>query len=158
MSRLVSTVMTHDPIVAYPETAISTVVQLLAEKHIGSLPVVNDAGHLIGIVSETDLMWQEMGATPPAYIMLLDSVIYLQDPSKYERSLHKALGQTVLDVMTKNPVTITADQTLPIAARLMNDRRVQSLPVLDDDHQLIGILTRGDIIRVMAAEMQATAV
>ena len=158
MNRLVNMVMTHDPIVAYPETSITTVVQLLADKHISSLPVVNDAGHVIGIVTESDLMWQEMGATPPAYIMLLDSVIYLQDPGKYERSLHKALGQTVLDVMTKNPVTITADQTLPVAARLMNDRKVQSLPVLDDDHQLIGILTRGDIIRVMAAEMQALPV
>jgi CBS domain-containing protein len=158
MNRLVNSVMTHDPIVAYPETSITTVVQLLAEKHISSLPVVNDAGHLIGIVSESDLMWQEMGATPPAYIMLLDSVIYLQNPAKYERSLHKALGQTVLDVMSRDPVTITADQTLPVAARLMNDRQVQSLPVLDDDHQLIGILTRGDILRVMAAEMQALPV
>jgi CBS domain-containing protein len=155
MNRLVQTVMTHDPIVAYADTAIVTVVQLLAEKHISSLPVVSDTGHLIGIVSETDLMWQETGVTPPAYVMLLDSVIYLQNPAKYERSLHKALGQTVLDVMTKNPVTITADQPLPVAARLMSDRQVQSLPVLDDDHQLVGILTRGDIIRVMAAEMQA---
>jgi CBS domain-containing protein len=154
MTRLIQTVMTHDPIVAYADTPIATVVQLLAEKHISSLPVVSDTGHLIGMVSETDLMWQETGVTPPAYVMLLDSVIYLQNPAKYERSLHKALGQTVLDVMTKNPVTITADQPLPVAARLMSDRQVQSLPVLDDDHQLVGILTRGDIIRVMAAEMQ----
>jgi CBS domain-containing protein len=154
MNKLVNDVMTHDPIVVHPETAISEVIQILAEKHISGLPVVNDQGSLVGIVSESDLMWQETGVTPPAYIMLLDSVIYLQDPTKYERSLHKALGQTVLDVMTKNPTTITADQPLPVAARHMNELKVHSLPVLNDAHQLIGILTRGDIIRAMAAEMQ----
>ncbi|MBE9030856.1 CBS domain-containing protein [filamentous cyanobacterium LEGE 11480] len=146
--------MAHNPIVAHPEMPIAEVVQILADRHISGLPVVNQQGHLVGIVSETDLMWQETGVTPPAYIMLLDSVIYLQDPKKYQKSLHKALGQTVQDVMTPQPVTITADQPLAVAARMMNDRKVHSLPVLDDDHQLIGILTRGDIIRAMAAEMQ----
>ncbi len=154
MNKLVSEVMTRDPIVVHLETAISEVVKTLAEKHISSLPVVDAQGQLIGIVSESDLMWQETGVTPPAYIMLLDSVIYLQDPTKYERSLHKALGQTVADVMTQKPVTIAATERLPVAARRMNELKVHSLPVLDNDDHLIGILTRGDIIRAMAESMQ----
>lgn len=157
MNKLVHEVMTRDPIVVHPETPITDVIQTLATKHISGLPVVNAQERLVGIVSESDLMWQETGVTPPAYIMLLDSVIYLQDPAKYQRSLHKALGQTVLDVMTKDPVTVTADQPLPVAARMMNERKVHSLPVLDDDHHLIGILTRGDVIRMMAAQMQPDA-
>jgi CBS domain-containing protein len=154
MNRTVGEVMTRNPIVTQPETSLADVIRVLAQHHISGLPVVNPEGKLLGIVSETDLMWQETGVTPPAYVMLLDSVIYLQNRARYERALHKALGQTVADLMTAHPVTITADQSLATAARLMSDRQVHRLPVLDDDHQLIGILTRGDIIRAMAAELQ----
>jgi CBS domain-containing protein len=83
--------------------------------------------------------------------MFLDSVIYLKNPATYERDLHKALGQTVGEVMSKNPITISPDKTLREAATIMHDRSVHRLPVLDRTDQVIGILTRGDIIRAMAA-------
>ena len=123
----------------------------MAEKRISGLPVVDDAGNLLGIISETDLMWRETDVTPPAYIMILDSVIYLQNPATYERDLHKALGQTVGEVMSKNPITISPDKSLKEAAKMMHDRKIHRLPVLSKDNQVIGILTRGDIIRAMAA-------
>ncbi|NJS15975.1 MAG: CBS domain-containing protein [Nostocaceae cyanobacterium CSU_2_110] len=124
---------------------------MLAEKRISGLPVVDDAGQLIGIISETDLMWQQAGVTPPAYIMILDSVIYLKNPVDYERELHKALGQIVGEVMSKKPITISADKPLREAAKLMRDRKIHQLPVLDDSGQLVGILALNDIIREMAA-------
>ena len=92
MSNTVADVMSRDPIVVKSETPLKEAVQILAERHISGLPVVDDAGKLVGIISETDLMWQETGVTPPAYIMFLDSVIYLQNPGNYERDLHKVLG------------------------------------------------------------------
>jgi CBS domain-containing protein len=115
--------------------------------------VVDENGKLVGVLSETDLMWQETGATPPAYIMFLDSVIYLQNPGTYERELHKALGQTVGEVMTSDAITIAPDKFLREAAALMHERNVRRLPVIDQSEQVIGILTRGDIVRAMAAEM-----
>ncbi|NWF59624.1 MAG: CBS domain-containing protein [Fischerella sp.] len=143
--------MSRDPIVVRPETPLKEAIQTLAERRISGLPVVDNAGKLVGIISETDLMWQETGVTPPAYIMFLDSVIYLKNPATYERDLHKALGQTVGEVMSKNPITISPDKPLREAAKIMNDRNVHRLPVLDSEGQVIGILTRGDIIRAMAA-------
>ncbi|BAZ53135.1 CBS domain-containing protein [Nostoc ellipsosporum NOK] len=151
MPKTVADVMTHNPIVVRPETPLQEAVQIIAERRISGLPVVDDAEKLVGIISETDLMWQETGVTPPAYIMFLDSVIYLQNPATYERDLHKALGQTVGEVMSKNPITISPDKTVKEAAKLMHDRNVHRLPVLDSAGQVIGILTRGDIIRAMAA-------
>ncbi|HLP90015.1 MAG TPA: CBS domain-containing protein [Nostocaceae cyanobacterium] len=152
MAKTVADVMTQNPIVVAPETALKEAIQTLAEKRISGLPVVNNDGDLVGILSETDLMWQETGVTPPAYIMFLDSVIYLKNPAAYDRDLHKALGQTVGEVMSKNPVTITPNKPLPQAAKLMSDRNIHRLPVLDPQGQVIGILTRGDIIRSMASE------
>ncbi|MBD2506740.1 CBS domain-containing protein [Nostoc sp. ATCC 53789] len=154
MPKTVADVMSRDPIVVRAETPLKEAIQILAERHISGLPVVDDVGKLVGIISETDLMWQETGVTPPAYIMFLDSVIYLKNPATYERDLHKALGQTVGEVMSKNPITISPDKTLKEAATIMHDRSVHRLPVLDGTDQVIGILTRGDIIRAMAASQE----
>lgn len=151
MPKTVADVMSRDPIVVQAQTPLKEAIQILAERHISGLPVVDEGGKLAGIISETDLMWQETGVTPPAYIMFLDSVIYLKNPATYERDLHKALGQTVGEVMSTNPITISPEKTLKEAATLMHDRSVHRLPVLDSAGQVIGILTRGDIIRAMAA-------
>lgn len=151
MPKTIAEVMTPNPVVVRPDTPLREAIQILAERHISGMPVVDDAGVVVGILSETDLMWQEAGITPPAYIMLLDSVIYLENPLQHERDLHKALGQTVGEVMSHHPVTIEATQFLTEAARLMHDRKIRRLPVLDQNSQVVGILTRGDIIREMAA-------
>ena len=84
--------------------------------------------------------------------MLLDSVIYLENPARYDRDLHKALGQTVGEVMSRDLITIDPDKSVREAAQLMHDRSVHRLPVVDTDHHVVGILTRGDIVRTMAAE------
>lgn len=151
MPKTVADVMSHNPIVVRPETPLNEAIQILAEKRISGLPVVNDAGELVGIVSETDLMWQETGVTPPAYVMFLDSVIFLKNPASYERDLHKALGQTVGEVMSRDPVTVSPEKLLKDAAQLMHDRSIHRLPVVDTKGQVIGIVTRGDIVRAMAA-------
>jgi CBS domain-containing protein len=152
MTKTVADVMTRDPITATRETPLTDVIKILAERRISSLPVV-EGGKLVGIISETDLMWRESGVTPPPYIMLLDSVIYLENPARYEREIHKALGQTVGEVMSdRHVITIAPDKPLREAAQIMHERTVNSLPVVDSTGQVIGILTRGDIVRAMAAE------
>lgn len=153
MPKTVADVMSRDPIVVRPETPLKEAIQILAERHISGLPVVEQTGKLVGVISETDLMWQEKGVTPPAYIMFLDSVIYLQNPATFERDLHKSLGQTVGEVMTQDAITITEEKPLREAAALMHERNVRRLPVIDKNAQVIGILTRGDIVRAMASEV-----
>lgn len=143
--------MSREPIVVRPETSLKEAIQILAQHRISGLPVVDEAGKLVGIISESDLMWQETGVTPPAYIMILDSVIYLENPGHYERDLHKALGQTVGEVMSSNPITISPEKSLREAAQIMHEKNIRRLPAIDNDGKVIGILTRGDIIREMAA-------
>ena len=150
MPKTIADAMSRDPVVVRIETPLNEAIQILAERRISGLPVVDDAGQLVGIISETDLMWRETGVTPPAYIMFLDSVIYLQNPAKHERELHKALGQTVGEVMSSDPISISPDKPLKEAAQIMHEKEVRRLPVVDAG-QVIGILTRGDIVRAMAA-------
>jgi CBS domain-containing protein len=152
MTKTVADVMTLNPVTVNPQTSLKEAIKLLAEKKISGLPVVDEAGKLIGIISETDLMWQETGVDTPPYIILLDSVIYLQNPARYEKEIHKVLGQTVSEVMSDKPITIESNRLVKDAAHIMHEKQVRRLPVLDEQQQLVGIITRGDIIRMMAAE------
>jgi len=155
MAKTVADVMTHDPIVVQPQTPIKEAIKILAEQRISGLPVVDDAGKLVGVISETDLLWQETGVEPPVYIMFLDSVIYLENPARHDQELHKALGQTVGEVMSNDAVTVKPDQALRKAAKLMQEKSIRRLAVTDDAGKVIGILTPGDIVRAMAAELES---
>lgn len=155
MSTTVADIMSRDLVVVHPETPLNDAIKTLAERRISGLPVVDQDNKLVGVISETDLMWRESGVTPPAHFMILDSVIYLENPAKYERDLHKALGQTVGEVMTKKDiVTVKPDNPIRHAAQLMNERKVHRLIVVDESHSVIGVLTRGDVIRFMAANQE----
>jgi len=153
MPKTVADLMTREPLTARPEMSLKEVIKILADRRISGLPVVDQHDFLIGIISETDLMWRETGVTPPAYIMVLDSVIYLENPSRYEQELHKALGQTVGEVMSRDPVSIAPEKSVQEAAKLLHDRNIHRLPVLDTTGKVIGILTRGDIVRAMVADL-----
>ena len=154
MAKTVADVMSRDPITVKPQTPIKEAIKILAEQRISGLPVVDDAGKLVGVISETDLLWQETGVEPPVYIMFLDSVIYLENPARHDQELHKALGQTVGEVMSNDRVTVKADQPLRKAAKLMQEKSIRRLAVTDQEGQVIGILTPGDIVRAMAAEFK----
>ncbi|ACK73283.1 CBS domain containing protein [Gloeothece citriformis PCC 7424] len=152
MTKTVKDVMTPNPYTVTPQTPLQEAIKLMAEKHISGLPVVNDQGLLVGVISETDLMWQETGVETPPYIMILDSVIYLQNPARYDKEIHKALGQTVGEVMSDKPITVKPDQPLREAAQLMHDKKIRRLPVIESAQgKVIGIITSGDIIRAMAS-------
>ena len=152
MSKTVAEIMTTDPITVSPKTSLQEAIQILAEQKISGLPVVDDDGQLVGIISETDLTWQATGVEAPPYVMFLDSVIYLQNPAKHNQEVHKALGQNVGDAMSERPTTIKGDRLVREAARIMHEKKVRRLPVVNDRSQLIGIITQGDVIRMMAAE------
>lgn len=151
MSQTVASWMTADVLTVTPDTPIMEAIQLLIDRKIGGLPVVNDAGKLVGMISDSDLMWREQGIEHPPYMMFLGGVIYFQNPATYDRDLHKALGQTVGEVMTPHTVSVTADTILPVAARIMHDKKIHRLPVVDAGCHPIGIITQSDVVRSLAA-------
>jgi CBS domain-containing protein len=150
MAQTVANWMNRELLTVTPSTPISEAVKLLVDRHIGGLPVIDDAGKLVGIISESDLMWREQGVEQPPYMLFLGGIIYFQNPLTYDRDLHKALGQTVGEVMTPHAISITADTTLPEAARIMHDKKLHRLPVVDEHQHPIGIITEGDIVRAIA--------
>ena len=147
----VSEVMTRPVLSVQPETPLQQVVQLMSEHHVSGLAVVDAAGVLVGELNEQDLMVRESGFDAGPYVLLLDSVIYLRNPLQWDKQVHQVLGSSVGEVMGSHPHTCSADTTLPAAARQLHDRSTQRLFVLDDARKPTGVLTRGDVVRALAA-------
>ncbi len=131
---IVANWMTAPVISLRPEDSIATAVSLMKQKRIRRIPIVNDSGELVGIVSDRDLK-----EVSPSRASTLD--IW---------ELHYVLDRLKLsDVMTKKPWTVKPETPIEKAAQLMMQKRVEGLPVLDDDRKLVGIVTEGDVFRAL---------
>jgi CBS domain-containing protein len=120
----------------YPDTTVGDAYNTMMEKRIRRLPVVDtaDPDHLLGIVTLGDL--REARPSPAASL------------SVYE--LNYLLAKlTVGQVMTHNPFTVTPDTPIQQTARIMLERKVSGLPVLDEQEHMIGIITESDIFRML---------
>ena len=151
----VADVMTQPVLSVTPHTPLQQAVQLISDHHISGLPVVDDAGVLIGELSEQDLMVRESGVDAGPYVMLLDSVIYLRNPLNWDKQVHQVLGTTVKDLMRKDAHTCSLELSLPKAASQLHDRGTQRLHVLDADGKPVGVITRGDVVRALASHQES---
>ena len=151
VERRVSEVMSTPVRQVSLETPLQEAVQLMSEHHISALAVVDGAGALVGELTAQDLMVRESGFQPGPYVMLLDAVIYLRNPLNWDKEVHQVLGSTVAEVMSRNPHICSGELSLPAAARQLHEGSTQRLFVLDGAGQPVGVLTRGDMVRALAA-------
>jgi CBS domain-containing protein len=134
----VAEVMTTQVLTVQPETTLKDVAELLAARGISGAPVVDADGHVLGVVSEADILEKERRPRPQSPVERLFGREHL-DP--------KALARTAGEAMTSPAVTIGGDRRVDAAATLMLDRSVNRLPVVDRDGLLVGIVTRADLVR-----------
>lgn len=83
--------------------------------------------------------------------MLLESVIYLRNPSNWYKQVHQVLGKQVSDLMRKDTHSSWTDQPLPKAASQLLERGTQRLFILDGYQCPVGVITRGDVVRALAS-------
>jgi CBS domain-containing protein len=142
----VEKIMTREVTTVAPEATLAEVVEKLLDKPYTALPVVNAAGEIVGIISDTDLL--ERGDMEVSI-----SLKKASDP-ELARSLIQRLRhntRTVSQVMTPDPVTVSPHASLSDAARLMGKRNLKRLPVIHADKRVVGVLSRFDILRALAA-------
>ncbi len=151
-TRQVKDLMTTDPVTVKPTDSVETVLQCLEESHISGLPVVNETGKVVGVVSEADLLFRERPVRLPLYLSFLGGIIYLEPLDHFVQQLKKSLGILVQDVMTPNPITIAPDALISQAADLMLEKRVNRLPVVDETGALVGIITRDNLLRALKSD------
>ena len=150
MGSRVKDVMTTD-VVSVPESAeYKDIVSVVRELRVSAFPVLDVSGHLVGVVSEADLLLKEAGQEA-----LGGSLI----SSGRRGEQAKAAGVTAAELMTSPAVTIGPEDSVADAARRMHDRHVKRLPVVDHAGRLVGIVSRVDLLSVFDrpdSEIRAT--
>jgi len=139
-------IMTKDPLTVSQDTKIVEAARLLLEKKFNGVPVVDDAGALVGIICQSDLISQQKSIPMPSIFTLLDGFIPLKSARHMERQMKKIAAITVAEAMTPDPVTVTPETPVEEAATLMVDRNFHTLPVVDGE-KLIGIVGKEDILK-----------
>ncbi|MDR3082462.1 MAG: CBS domain-containing protein [Streptomyces sp.] len=142
----VGSVMTTDVIRAEYGTPFKEVAHLLADHRISGLPVVDEDDKVIGVICETDLMEHRPDVPVPYEPRHHFRFTGLTPRSR--RQATKTRSRTAGQLMTEPPVTVHAEETIAEAARTMARRRVERLPVLDEEDRLVGMVTRRDLLQV----------
>ncbi|MEG3225152.1 MAG: CBS domain-containing protein [Methanobacteriales archaeon Met13] len=135
---------------------IIEVARGLRKNRISGAPVVNEENHLVGIISEGDIMRLLEIHSPKINLILPAPLDLIELPvrMKYEfdeiaEDMERAASIIIGEIMTHKVITIKGEATIADAAELMDKHDVKRLPVVDDDGKLVGIVTRGDIIAAM---------
>lgn len=128
---LVRDIMTPSPVTIHPDTSVPEALRLMRERKVRRLPVIDSHGRLVGIVSDKDLLW----ASPsPATTLAVWEIPELLGKLKVER------------VMTHDVITVVEKTPLEEAARLMADKKIGGLPVMQGP-DLVGIITETDLFK-----------
>lgn len=136
----VKDLMTRDVATVTRDTPLKEVARLLGQKGISGVPVVDGNGHVLGVVSEADVLLKERGPVQNG-----GRFSWFLEP-RDATDTAKLAARTAGEAMTAPAITIGPERPASAAARIMIDRGVNRLPVVEDEH-LVGIVTRADLVR-----------
>jgi CBS domain-containing protein len=145
----VKEIMTVDVITVQPDTPVTDVARIFREHAISGVPVVDDKGAVVGIVTEVDLIARHARPHFPSYFQFLDSIIYLEGPKRYRESLRRILATTAAELMTTPVRTVGPEMDIQDLAALMVEQRANPVPVIDDAERLVGIVSHTDLLRMI---------
>ena len=148
----VGDVMTHGVITIEPDSSVADAARRMLENRIGGMPVVDQEGRILGMLSEDDLLHRPELGTERHRSWWLGLVA---KPSSYADEYVKSHGHKVRDAMTRQVVSVDEDASLAEVVRLMERNRVTRLPVLRDG-MLVGIVTRGNLLHALASAAEFT--
>ncbi len=139
--------MDSNPETVGPDTPVEEVIAVLRENELPGVPVINDGGRLVGIVTETDLVLPDDDGDLhlPHYVNIFGGTVFIEPLKRYEDKLRKAFASTANDMMTKDPTTVAPDTTVDEAAGIIHETGHNRLPVVEHG-RLVGVVTRVDVL------------
>lgn len=145
---LAKDIMTRDVIVVSPEDNVNLVMQMLVDNRISGVPVVDSENHLLGVVTEKDLMVKAKELKVPFYLTVFDSIIYLENPNKFKEEMKKYTAHRVKDVMTTPVISAEEDTTVSDIVELLTEHNINRVPIVRRG-KVVGIVTRNDILKAL---------
>jgi CBS domain-containing protein len=141
--------MTRRVITITSDTTLLAAAKLMLEHRVGGFPVVDAAGRMIGVFSESDLLREEGQEGSP----WLDIIVGQDEKPAAALQLDT---RKVVDIMTRQLTTIAPNASIAEACRLLHDNRLRRLPVVDGD-KLVGMIARADLVRAVAVSAERTS-
>jgi len=134
-----------------PDTDVESVIRILRENELPGVPVVNEGGRCVGIVTESDLVLpdDEGDLHLPHYVNVFGGTVFIEPLKRFEDRLRKAFASKAGDMMSEDPVTVSPDTTVGEAARVIHDTGHNRLPVVEHG-RLVGVVTRVDVLGALA--------
>ena len=143
----VSDVMTKVVVTAKKDVDIHEVARILSENNISGVPVVDEGNYVIGVVTERDILYIAGMREHHTFRDILRHILGEPLPSRKNRD-----RDIVEEIMTSPVITTKPDADIKEVARILDERRVKRLPVVDNENKLIGIISRADIVRFMGKQ------
>lgn len=143
----VKDIMTREVITVTEEKTVEEVVDIIIKNKISGVPVVNEDNEIIGIVSESDLIYKEKEISTPTFVPILEGYILLDSVKKFQEKLKKKIAYKVKDIMSEPVIKVTEDEEVKEVVNIMIDKKVNRVPVINDDGKLVGIVSRSDILK-----------
>src|SRR3954463_10508221 len=144
--------MDENPITVAPGASLEEVARAIGENELPGVPVVNEGGRVVGIVTENDLVISddEGDLHIPHYIELFGGLVFLEPFRRFEKRLKKAVATTADQMMTADPRTVGPDDDVHEAAHVIVETGHNRIPVVADG-RLVGVISRADVVRALAA-------
>jgi CBS domain-containing protein len=152
MALTVRDIMDSEPVSVTVADSVETVLRVMHENDVAGVPVVNEGGRCVGIITEADLVLSDENEDfhLPHYFQLFGGIVFLGRWSHFEERARKAFASTAEDMMTAEPVTIEPDASVREAAHLIARKKHNRIPVIEHG-RLVGIVTRVDVLDGLAA-------
>ena len=144
---LAKDIMTTSVETVGPETTVPEIAKRLLARHISAVPVVDDGGNVVGIVSEGDLMHRPENETERRPSWWLD--IFAADGAR-ARDYVKSHGLHAREIMSRDVISVSDDATLEEIATILEKNRIKRVPVMREG-KLVGIVSRANLLRGLAA-------
>jgi CBS domain-containing protein len=145
----VKDVMQQEVPVAEPTTTIAELARMMVEHRVPGVPVVRN-GELIGIVTEADLIQREANVEAPGITTFFDAIIVADAGTPFEEELRRIVATTAEELMSAPVISIRDIATVAELATLMLRERINPVPVVDYNRQIVGLATRTGIVNLIA--------
>lgn len=139
-------IMTRDVITVRPDDKVDEAAHILLENKISGIPVVDAEEHVVGIITEKDLMVKAGELKVPFYVTLFDSIIFLENPMRFNNEIKKYAASRVKDAMSSKVFTVEEDTPVSEIVAIMQKRAINRVPVVRHG-KLVGIITRNDVLK-----------
>ncbi len=131
-----------------PDTKIPDAVEILLKNHINGVPVVDANGEIIGILCQSDLIFQQKDIPIPPIFAILDSIFPLSSSKSLDAQFQKMAATKVAQAMVKEVTTVTPDTPVSGIASLMVEKHFHTIPVVEGK-KLVGIIGKEDILKTL---------